>query len=172
MPKKILLVPFKGVDLEAVSFLEDKLPSIFNLSTELHSILPLPPAYNPQRGQYLSFPFLEALLPLKKEDKLILGITEVDLYAPHLNFIFGQADIGRNVAVISLFRLHPSFYGLPEDKDLFLERTLKEAVHELGHLYGLPHCSNPYCVMHFSNSIRDTDIKGFNFCEACKKRLK
>lgn len=31
-------------------------------------------------------------------------------------------------------RLKQSYWGLPEDKDLFLRRTLKEAVHEIGHL--------------------------------------
>ncbi|HDD35370.1 MAG TPA: archemetzincin, partial [Candidatus Desulfofervidus auxilii] len=122
--------------------------------------------------QYLSAPFLKALMKEKKEDELILGIVEVDLYTPGLNFIFGEAAILAGVAIIALARLHQSFYGLLENEELFKSRTLKEAVHELGHLFGLPHCSNPRCVMHFSNSILDTDKKSAFFCDNCKRKIK
>jgi len=51
------------------------------------------------------------------------------------------------------------------------ERALKEAVHELGHLLGLPHCDNPRCIMFFSNTLADTDRKGPGFCPACRGKL-
>jgi len=37
-----------------------------------------------------------------------------------------------------------------------MQRVIKEAVHELGHAFGLTHCENSKCVMHFSNSLQDT----------------
>jgi archaemetzincin len=40
----------------------------------------------------------------------------------------------------------------------------------LGHTYGLVHCRNPHCVMFFSNSLIDTDVKGPDFCQKCKPR--
>jgi archaemetzincin len=46
-------------------------------------------------------------------------------------------------------------------------RALKEAVHELGHTLGLRHCSRSLCVMHFSNSIFDTDKKKSLLCDQC-----
>jgi len=46
-----------------------------------------------------------------------------------------------------------------------------EAVHELGHAFGLQHCGNPECVMFFSNSIMDTDRKGWHLCQQCRARL-
>ncbi len=56
-------------------------------------------------------------------------------------------------------------------KGSLLERTLKEAIHEIGHTYGIGHCRDPRCVMHFSNSLADTDIKGPDFCHRCKGML-
>ncbi len=63
------------------------------------------------------------------------------------------------------------FYGLPSNPQLFKERALKEAIHELGHLLGLGHCPNPACVMFFSNSLGDTDRKGPGLCPECRRRL-
>src|SRR5574337_338076 len=64
------------------------------------------------------------------------------------------------------------FYSLPKNENLFLERALKEAVHELGHTYRLGHCGDTRCTMHFSNSLQDTDIKGPDFCPRCKLKLR
>ena len=172
MPNKIILVRFKDVNLVITSFLKKELAKVFSLPIEEGSVLPLPDAYNSSRHQYLSLPFLQSLLGLKQGNEFILGITEVDLYAPGLNFIFGEAASTAGVAVIALARLYPSFYGYPMNDGLFKYRVLKEAVHELGHLFGLQHCSDPHCVMYFSNSIKDTDIKAASFCEDCKRKLK
>ncbi|HDD45206.1 MAG TPA: hypothetical protein ENG63_10165 [Candidatus Desulfofervidus auxilii] len=172
MPKKIVLIPFNSISLEILIFLKNNLEKIFNLPVEEKNPISIPKAYDSYRKQYLSSPFIQVLLKEKKDNEFILGIVEADLYAPGLNFIFGEAAILAGVAVIALARLHTSFYGLPEDKNIFKERVLKEAVHELGHLFGLPHCSNPYCVMHFSNSIIDTDKKSAYFCNSCYKKIK
>jgi archaemetzincin len=99
----------------------------------------------------------------------ILAIVDHDLYVPELNFVFGEA--GQKVAVISLTRLRQEFYRLPQDQNLFYKRALTEAVHELGHTYGLGHCRNLHCVMFFSNSLMDTDRKGPEFCPECKTKL-
>jgi len=98
-----------------------------------------------------------------------LGIVNHDLYVPELNFVFGEASW--KAAAISLTRLRQEFYHLPENRSLFHQRILTEAVHELGHTYGLGHCENPRCVMFFSNSLMDTDRKGPAFCARCKSKL-
>ena len=89
-----------------------------------------------------------------------------------MNFVFGEAYKGGRVAAIYLQRLRQEFYSLESNKSLFHERIVKEAIHELGHTFGLVHCANKSCVMHFSNSLYDTDIKENKFCLYCKNKLR
>jgi archaemetzincin len=58
------------------------------------------------------------------------------------------------------------------DEKKFQDRMVKEAVHELGHTFGLVHCPDPKCVMYFSNCLEDTDFKGKRYCGECKKLLR
>jgi archaemetzincin len=97
----------------------------------------------------------------------VLGVVDADIFVPELNFVFGEATYPGKAALISLWRLKPEFHGDASNVSLFLERALKEAVHELGHTLGLGHCPRSSCVMHFSNSISDTDIKQSLFCDKC-----
>jgi len=107
----------------------------------------------------------------REQAEKTLGVVDLDLYTPGLNFIFGQASMGGKVALIALPRLRQEFYRLPKDKKLYYSRAIKEAVHELGHTFGLGHCKKRECVMHFSNSLADTDYKGKEFCDDCLNKL-
>ena len=171
---RISVKPLDEIDSHILGILKKSLEHTFNCPVEIKAqISSLDHAYNPDRGQYLAPQLLSTLCNANiKPDDRCLGIVDVDLYAPGLNFVFGQADISSKVAIISLYRLRQERYGLPQDEGLFQERAIKEAVHELGHTYRLSHCPNINCVMHFSNSLADTDIKGTSFCERCQQRLK
>lgn len=125
---------------------------------------------NPERGQYDAWKIVQYYREMLGEDEYILLVTGRDLYAAGLNFVFGLA--WRGVAIISTHRLYPEFYGQPPDRSLFKERVVKEAVHEVGHLYGLTHCNDRRCVMAFSNSIADTDYKRSRPCSRCMAKLR
>lgn len=130
-------------------------------------------AYNKARQQFYSTRILAKINNYVKQTQAdrILGVTEVDLYVPHLNFVFGEATCPGKTAIISVFRLKPEFYGHPANPELFINRCVKEAVHEIGHTLGLKHCKNPHCVMFFSNSIFDTDRKTKTFCQKCYSKV-
>lgn len=100
----------------------------------------------------------------------LLGVVDRDLFVPGLNFIFGLAQKG-GPALIALPRLRPEFWGQPADQKLLLQRAIKEAIHELGHTYRLDHCADPLCVMHFSNTLQETDRKSDRFCPLHEERL-
>lgn len=170
---KIGIVPLGDVPKKVLEELKNQLTSTFSKETILLKNLLLPTyAYNKKRKQYYSSLILDKLKEIKNKGyERILGITDVDLYVPTLNFVFGEADLLEGVCVISIFRLPQEFYKLPPDENLFLERIKKEAIHELGHTYGLIHCQYSRCVMHFSNSISDTDAKLPNFCPKCFRKL-
>jgi archaemetzincin len=176
MERKIILLPIGQVEGWVLDDLEKELGKTFGLKTERRTPVNVPnDSLNPARGQYDATRILNRLPSLlegeAEQRDVVLGIADVDLYAEGLNFVFGEAEPGGRFAVISLARLHQSFYAFPENKTIFLERARKEAVHELGHVFGLAHCTNPGCVMFFSNSLLDTDRKSASFCSRCRARL-
>lgn len=131
-------------------------------------------AFDNMRRQYRSDIFLSLVRTYAEKSKVltrVLGVTNVDIFVPGLNFVFGEAECPGKAALISLWRLRPEFYGAPPNFELFVERSTKEAVHELGHTFGLGHCANPFCVMYFSNSIFETDRKESLFCNKCHLKV-
>ncbi|MBZ0267286.1 archaemetzincin family Zn-dependent metalloprotease, partial [bacterium] len=129
------------------------------------------PAFDSRREQYdcrSLFPALEAIAALS--GGRVLGVADVDLYSAVFTFVFGESQLNGKAAMISLHRLRPEEYGLAGDDALFRHRAFQEAVHEVGHLLGLVHCHAPECVMRFSGSVEEVDLKGDRFCAACEEQ--
>lgn len=169
----IRIVAFGSARREYIDVLIKELKEVFEGNIELlNPGRELPEkGYNKKRGQYAAEVFIEELLGIAKDDEIVLGITESDIYTEKTNFVFGQAQLGGRATIISLKRLDPEYYGMPTDERLFKQRILKEAVHEIGHCLGLGHCNNPKCNMVFSNSIYGVDYKNVEFCNNCVKKL-
>ena len=143
---------------------EEILKKKFHLEPVSPGVLP-PVIYGIRDGQLLADAILQEVLNAKPEDHLFAtGITPYDIYSDNLNFVFGIGLPFRG-CVVSYARLYSG------DEKLFLLRFRKEITHEMGHVFGLSHCSNPYCVMYFSNSLADTDRKSEDFCPYCQEKL-
>ena len=168
----IVLAAIGEIDRNVMDWLKNDLSQVFNKQVFVGKGMPEPDyAFDHKRKQYSSTAILNAIMKQREyaPSGKILGIVDHDLFVPELNFVFGEAS--SKAAVISLTRLRQTFYRLPQDQNLFHRRVLIEAVHELGHTYGLGHCQSPRCVMFFSNSLSDTDRKGPEFCPRCRKNL-
>jgi archaemetzincin len=168
---KITLEPLGNVADKIMEKLRENVGGVFHCPVEIEAgFSDLAQAYDPQRRQYLSSKLL-ALLAKSEREERVVGIAEVDLYVPRLSFVFGEADALSGTAIISLCRLRPEYYGEVPNEAISLERATKEIAHEVGHTFGLGHCSNNKCVMHFSNSLADTDLKEVHFCSMCRPKI-
>jgi len=166
-----------NVSSDIVNDVAKTLSEAFQAEVSLSYINSIPlDLYVPSRAQYradavnlwLSMKFSKVL---NKVDFLI-ALIEYDAYVPGLNFVFGLASPYLKLTSVYLYRLKFMLPPSNEGKKLFKERVRKEVMHELGHLLGLEHCPNIYCVMHFSNSIMDTDRKSWKYCNLCAHKIK
>jgi len=102
------------------------------------------------------------------------GVMGADLYANQMNFVFGQGDFKRRVGVYSVGRYFPAFWnrkrGLADDK-LALRRACQVLNHEIGHMFGLPHCVFYHCSMNGSNSLAEADAAPVEYCPLCHRKL-
>ncbi len=105
------------------------------------------------------------------ESEPVVVLTGLDLAIPIFTFVFGRAQRGGRAAVVSLARLRPEFYGLAADTPLTLKRAVATILHELGHVAGLGHCAEGLCLMRFAASVERLDLRGGEFCPACRAAL-
>jgi archaemetzincin len=129
-------------------------------------------AFDPLRQQYNSSYILSDLIgrPFADGEK-VLGVAEVDLFIPILTFVFGEAQLDGPGAIVSMHRLNNKFYGMPENQALLVQRLVKESIHELGHTFGLLHCSSPGCALTSSTYVEDIDQKSDELCSQCQQQL-
>jgi archaemetzincin len=134
--------------------------------------IPIDNAYSGSRLQYYSTQIIaNAVEKSYYLNGKLLILTSLDLYVPALTYIFGEAQLGGKHSIISACRLHEEFYSGLSNENLLIERIIKEALHELGHNFGLKHCNDWDCVMHSSPGIEEVDIKGKFYCRECRKVL-
>lgn len=135
--------------------------------------------YHDWRKQYDASRMLRRLKnTLRNGHFRLLGITSKDIYSHLFHSVFGvaykptmQQLLPSGQALISVARLIENFYRRPRKPSLSELRIYKEALHELGHTFGLDHCDDS-CIMFFSKSLQDTDEKPAKFCPQCLEELK
>jgi archaemetzincin len=110
----------------------------------------------------------EVLQPeLPADAAALIAFTNEDLYPEDdVRYVFGQVNIETRVGVWSLFRLQKF-----ADFEQFLTRTLKIAVHEIGHLFSIKHCTKYECVMSGTNHLAETYKRPIDACPECMAKI-
>ncbi|MFX0148856.1 MAG: hypothetical protein ACFE8E_14045 [Candidatus Hodarchaeota archaeon] len=122
--------------------------------------------------------FYEKILKLRimNDFNIGVGITDLPIYSSsndNLVFLYGEAHLWHNCAIISSYNLKSEPISSQEYNNVIQNRIIKEVIHEIGHIIlGLVHCVNNYCVMSYSKNLRDVDKKSFYLCNDCRVKLK
>jgi archaemetzincin len=175
--KPIHVLPLGGADPDLAEALAGPLRRTFRTDVAVREFSINPEQFlDDGRGQYNSTGLLlhlkDAYPPLKSGPGVCtLALVPFDLFIPVLTYVFGEAEVGGNVAVVSYHRLAPQRYGLPPDDALLRDRVTKEVIHEIGHMFSLIHCSELACVMHSSSYVEDIDMKEQSLCRICVSEL-
>jgi archaemetzincin len=169
----ICLIEIGPVESGITAAVAEQITAMLDSPPRLLPPLQVPPAaWDAGRRQYAAVEMLRALASnCPPNARRLLGVTECDLFIPVLSFVFGQAQLEGRLAVVSLARLRQEFYGLAPHRPLLISRAITEAVHELGHTFGLVHCVDPGCAMSLAVDVRHVDRKR-NLCGGCLETLR
>jgi archaemetzincin len=172
--KSIYLVPVGTIDDDIIAAAESCIWHTFGIPVRCTKSMEIPPdAYDAKRQQFGSIEILRSMYRNVPEDAFrYFAVIDKDIFIPVLSFVYGHAQFEGTVGIVSLARLRQEFYGFPPNPELLLKRMLKEVVHEMGHLFGLTHCSDATCPMALSTNIRALDRKQVKLCESCTILLK
>lgn len=157
------LIPLGQVDPLAVSVAAAHIQTLTALPTDIRPRRMLPEeAFLPTRRQYDATRLIKQMAGERSGAPFKVAVMDRDLCVPILTYVYGESQLGGQVAVVSFFRLrHP-------DRHLGFERMAKISLHEVGHLMGLEHCRAVDCLMRFSKDLAQLDALPLQFCRACR----
>lgn len=168
MAQEILLVPIGADRLqdELIRYIRDGLREALDVDVEIGD--PIAAPLGPD-DRVESAALVDQLIARStgRGTRWYLGITAADLDAPERRWVFGEATQGGRWALVSVARFGATEHPGPR----MLERALKEALHEIGHLAELDHCDDRECIMAMAGSVAAVDGKNSKFCPRCSARL-
>ena len=136
------------------------------------SVVPESARHESQWGvkQFRTGPILrDVLSPRVPPDAAgLLGFTATDLWPGEgWNFVFGQATWSQRAGLFSFCRLFAGKWGAERG----LRRALAMSTHEVGHLFGMRHCTEWLCLMNGCNSLEELDRHPLWLCPDCLMKL-
>lgn len=180
----IAIQPFEKLDQEVMDSISSRLGRAYNCNVvQLKSIsLPQNAFIHVKSPRYRADSLLVYLKHIKPDSiAYIIGLTDKDISTtkrdkrgevrqPEYKYqdwgVFGLGYRPGSSCVISTFRVHKT------DRQTFIQRMQKIAIHEIGHNKGLSHCPSVGCVMQdAAETIRTIDQVGFELCEKCKREI-
>lgn len=169
MSKVISFIRLGDMDPDLFRRVAEETGTLLGCSVNIMPARPLDQeGYEPRKKQYSSLRLLESVRLFVEKGVPVIALVGADLSYPGLNFVFGLADELNRLAVVSTARFAA---GSQASRDKTIDRAVKTALHEVGHLLGLQHCKDQRCVMVLSFVLSDTDFKRKNFCDTCRKKM-
>jgi archaemetzincin len=171
--ENIILISFGNFDQGMLDIAAADVNNEFSLPVRIRDAnLDLSEFYDPARRQYNGTSLLKKVdSAFSNDTEKTIALFKVDLFIPILTYIFGQAYLNGRSGIVSVYRLSNERYGLKPDEGILTDRFRKEVIHELGHMFGLVHCTDPVCVMRSSTYVEDIDQKNYHLCGRCRGRL-
>ena len=165
----ILISPVGEFSNELIQAVAAEIEQVFGFAAKTGSVVgDLSFALDQNRQQYHSTLILDQLAANIPADCIrILAIAQVDLFIPILTHVYGEAQLGGASCIVSTFRLNEGRSGL-NIAPRYIERIVKETIHELGHTFNLRHCPEHTCIMHYCRNEEDVDRKSGELCRYCK----
>ena len=170
----ILLVSMAFTEVYLMPKIAERITVFYHIPVK-HIISTLPAeAYYTPRNRYKANIIIDYLAPMKENRyRFVAGFTSKDISVRKGNFedwgIFGLGTLNNGGCITSSFRLkkHAS-------KQLLLERIEKVVLHEIGHNFGLEHCTSPYsCNMKDAEGkISSVDRNTMDLCSNCRSKIK
>ena len=172
LKNSIIISPIGDPDEEILGQIDKEIKRVFTFPTKISPLLhEIEFSFDRERNQYHSTTILERLADRAPIQGIkVLAITHLDLFIPILTHVYGEAQLGGKGCIVSTYRLKEGLSPLSGHKT-FERRLVKEAIHELGHTFGLRHCKESTCIMHYCRSLRDVDGKSDNLCRYCSIML-
>jgi archaemetzincin len=174
LKKSIALLPYNDFDTSLLAFLKNETAIFYHCDVTVLQSCTLPQAawYAP-RSRYKADSLLNHQLVLPGNAATIVGLTDKDISTTNGNIpdwgVFGLGFCPGKACVISTYRLQKA----SKTGEQLKERLIKVVLHELGHNFGLPHCTNSFtCLMaDAEGTIAQVDREKKWLCDKCRKKI-
>ncbi len=170
----VAIQPLGLVKKEDIARVEAGIRALYTVNIEILPEKPMPKAaYYPPRDRYKAEDILDilALEPQARFNK-ILALTGRDISVTTDEGkdwgVMGIGQLGGKVCIVSTFRLR---FGKPSEA-VYYSRLTKVANHELGHTFGVDHCTVAGCLMQDKHGkIATVDSESGKPCAVCAAKL-